>query len=914
MTELESKLTSMQQKLSGFYSETEFLHEGRLYDIDHRIDRFYRGVFNALLELRLILTDARDERYSFLNLIDRNMRTAVVITPAATQKKRKHTLELFADYELEQEFAKLIFCVTETDIDESMDCCVGRSGKTTVEFWDIKKLIRHTEDISAEAHKWLVGYVNEWLMDDRPVYRLAGLPGSCDHFRAGSREKELERLTKQMRSGEPVFVTGIGGIGKTQTVIQLALRAAPRKGAYLIRYEAPKDPEEDFLRETILKANFLGYTFVGQDNAAKDNEYRKRMEILHTQYAGAMLVLDNLDCPQKRLDEICSGATFNELKSMDLQLVITTRSPALDHSNVPIGPLDKEDLLTLMKDIIQTDEYPDDELIELIDYVGRHTLTVVLMAKTLRNGWWMDISPQSLLAAMKNPSLSQKELPEIATDQNQSYEYAQIYGHLRALFDISGLTESDRMVMRFATLIPKDGINEQVFQQCLSEEQISSLNLLIDRGMIQRESHLNWGKTPIVLMLHPVIRTICTEELRPTGANCNTFLQRMLRHFHPDDNIPKDAVEQIANCFSYVSDMGDPDGRWAGLAARYWDKHGDNEASLKYNKRALERIAWAKNSRDVITVYTQLANTYYKLGEPDKAMEYQQMALEKREQISADELRMAHTYNNLGNIYGSQGKYEEALHYHKIALEIAQKGESRGEITVDLAKYYTNVGSSSYALRKDEQAREHLIKALDIFEMLLPQNHPDVAQAYNIVSMVYDRMGKHAMALDYRHEALRIFEQALPEDHPELARTYNNIGSTLVKLKRYREALEYQLRGLAIREKTMTQDNPNLAVSYNNISATYRALQDHGKALEYQKKALEVRERILPHNHFQLGVCCKFIGISYHELGNEKEAMAYLNRASDILKLYLEEDPTQFYTVQRIVEEIRAEQMQSEEV
>ena len=462
MTELEAKIISIQKRLSGFYSEASFRGEDRLFDIEHKTDRFYCGLLNAILELMLILVDARDNRYSCLSLVDQRNRTAVVVTPCATPKKRRHTLEQFVGGKLHQEFDRLIFLSTEAEQTEGASCTIGDRDITIVEFWNRRKLMEQMASSSQQSLTWLNNYVNDWVLDDKPDYRLAGLPGACDVFLAGSRDEELAKLQECLKAKNPIFVTGIGGIGKTQTVIQLALRAAPRRGAYLIRYVAPPESEEDLLRETILKAKFFGYKFTGTDNAAKDYEYRERMEILQTQYAGAMLVLDNLDCPQKRLDEICEGETFQRLVSMDLKLVVTTRSPATDRCNVPIGALKREDLLRMMKLIIQSDEYPDDELMELIDYVDGHTLTVYLMAKSLREGWWMGVSSKTLLSAIQNRSLSKEILPEISTDQNQSYDYAKIYDHLHVLVGTSGLTDTDCMVMRYAMMIPKDGMQEQV--------------------------------------------------------------------------------------------------------------------------------------------------------------------------------------------------------------------------------------------------------------------------------------------------------------------------------------------------------------------------------------------------------------------------------------------------------------------
>lgn len=899
MTELKTKLENMRSKLSEYYLDPEFRGSKKMYDIERRTTRFYCGLLNLILGKNLILTDPLDDRFSFLDLIDLPGETAVVITPCATPTKRKRTLSRFEAAELEYQINRLIFLSTETDQEPESTQDVGNS---MVEFWSFNHLVRQAKDVSAESQRFLTRYLNDWIQNDPPIYTLEGLPAPCDHFVPGSRDNELAKLMEALKYREPVFVTGVGGIGKTQTVIQLALRAAPRRGAYLIRFKEPENEERDLLRATILNANFLGYRFMGEDNDGKDLEYCERMDILRTQYAGAMLVLDNLDYKSKCLDDICSGPTYQQLVSMDLQLVITSRSKADDHRNIPIGPLDEKDCLTLMRLTMGDEEYAEhdeEDLCKLIRHVGRHTLMVFLMGKMLADGWWTGVTPAKILDAWETENFEAlKSLPEVVTDKDQTYAEETICNHLRILLGLSSLTDADRTLMRFMSLLPGNGISERLFICGLSGTQKETLKSLIDRGMIQRENNLtDRNKETSRLKLHPIIRITCRDELKPTGDNCRKFLQRMRAQNDPDVIIVKEDIEQLAKLFSEVSDQEDPDGRWARVAGRYWTEHGDDKKALEYNQRAVDRSSNITDQRHVVTAYNQLANAYYNQGDWDKSMESLRVALEYQEQIPANESQLACTYTTLGNLYERQRDYREALQYHiealmfaRKALENERKEVVRDKFTVNLARYYTNVGLSSYRLRNDEMSLENLEKALAILKKYLPEEHPDIAQIYNHIGMVYDRQGQHKNALKYRRAALDILVKTLPGDHPDLARAYSSMGNNLCNLKDYAQALEYQLRGLEIREKAMTEDELGLAVSYANISATYRALNDHISALEYQMKVRAIREKLLPKDDVRIGYCYRNMAISYGVLGDRKSELECMECAYEILRQHPEEN------------------------
>ena len=151
----------------------------------------------------------------------------------------------------------------------------------------------------------------------------------------------------------------------------------------------------------------------------------------------------------------------------------------------------------------------------------------------------------------------------------------------------------------------------------------------------------------------------------------------------------------------------------------------------------------------------------------------------------------------------------------------------------------------------------------------------------NSVGIAYDHLGDHEKELEFKLKALKIFEQVLPPTHPDLATSCNNVGGTYLRLGDQEKALEYRLKALALWEQVLPPTHPDLATSYNNVGYTYGYLGDHEKALEYQFKALGILEQSLPSDHPHNVVCRGNIAMTYARMEDFIRANEYIRQALD---------------------------------
>ena len=74
--------------------------------------------------------------------------------------------------------------------------------------------------------------------------------------------------------------------------------------------------------------------------------------------------------------------------------------------------------------------------------------------------------------------------------------------------------------------------------------------------------------------------------------------------------------------------------------------------------------------------------------------------------------------------------------FHQIILTLAN-------LTIILVWCMKDTGEYSKAIF-------HYEKALQIREITLPPNHPDVAESYNNIGLVYERMGEYSKAISLK--------------------------------------------------------------------------------------------------------------------------------------------------------------------
>ena len=654
----------------------------------------------------------------------------------------------------------------------------------------VKKYCRYCEILKKyEPYRSWVGQqylesILRILLDHQPQpSREPGklhLPASSSLLESGlfrGRKKDLAKIERTFAEQDIVVLTGLGGMGKTELSIAYAARQPDTAEVYFL-------PFQGSFRETIARAAMEGLPEYANRKLTTEEAFPITWNLLLKCRKDNLLILDNVDTSVQTLN-----AVIKELGKLPMRCLVTTRHRSA--GAIEVGKLSEEELLQIFDD----NDAPvgREDRLRLINAVDRHTLTVSLIAQTLQGGM---VKAKTILDALGKQNFDDISLPEVDAHFPGAEEQKKIYGHLRTVFRVSNMSNGARLAMTCAVLLPQGGMDADTFQAALDKDAANALFSL------SRNGWLSWHDD--LISIHPVIRLVCKNELKPTDANCGPFLFQLWNHWDPNQ-YDQTCYHQHAELFTTASAaLKDSNGKWSNRAGLFWSK----------------------------------------LGEYRKAMEFMLKALAIRKKfLPEDHPDLATAYNNVGLTYSQLGDHHSALGFG--------------------------------------------LKALAIWEKVLPKNHPELATAYNNVGSTYGDLDDHGKALEFELRALAILEKILPEDHPELALSYNNVGSTYGDLDDPHKALEFGLKALTIRKKVLPADHPDLATSYDNVGITYGDLGEHEKALKFGLKALTILEKVLPEDHPDIATSYSNIAFTLARMGRFPEALPYIQRAVTIGELSL---------------------------
>ena len=844
-------------------------------DINHEAEDFYCGLLNAAFGWKLGNLNALQMNFAAIDLADSENRLAIQVTSTEGRKKVQDTLDRFFEKQLEKDYDRLIVLIIGEKpnfrgafaLDGELDFDANR------DIWDTETLSQKLEALPEER----LAAVDAYLRKELPNYQAETpppaltlpLPNSLGKGFVG-RQTEMEKMARMLPDG-PVVLWGLGGIGKSQLAAEFC-RKHGKGQSYFVRFRGN-------LLDTVLNGICLTQPDMKDlkldSEQARQEAYEKTMALLRRCGREDILIIDNVDKPDRDLAALKQDPVYQELRKTPLKLILTTRNEV--DRGLQVKPMKEETLY----DIFRYHQVPiGEDVVALIKAVKRHTMTIDLFARAMKNNSWKRVTAEDLLEALRGKKLGKK----VATDHNESAEQLEVYEHLEALFDVVQVPKEAQRVLRWAALLPTGGLDSEVFGRAVPEELQPRIDELISQGWLLLEQEN--------LAIHPVIGSVCRNKLNPNDENCEDFLWAV-RGQYDEKQYNANRFRQFAELFTQAAELlPDGEGDWASLAGYFWKKVGQPGRALELEEQAvakLEAQGENGNQKELATCYNNLGYTYGELGNHPKALEYMLKALAIRETVLPENHpELATSYNNVGSTYGDLGDHRKALEYKLKALTIFEKALPPEH--PDLASSYDNVGGTYGDLGDHQKALEYKLKALKIRETVLPENHPDLAQSYNNVGLTYGDLGDHRKALEYMLKAMKIQEKVMDPEHPLMAACYNNVGYTYGQLGDHQKELEYMLKALKIRETVLPENHPELATSYNNVGSTYGHLGDHRKALEYQLKAMEIQEKVMDPNHPLMAACYNNVGYTYGQLGNHRKELEYKLKALKIQETVLSAD------------------------
>ena len=765
-----------------------------------------------------------------------------------------------------------------------------------------------------------------------------------------SRKDKLSEIRQHLENYHIAYLYGIGGIGKSETARE-----------YAEEYRDSYTTIQLSIYSGDLKALIAGLKFSSDDKTGDYFEkdinirYETKLSLLSKAMINnerTLLIIDNYNVEPDSDEYKRNVEVMKDLKKLHIHILFTTRTlPNDDKTKIDVEEFSKEELRHMFFAINPKDKDKEERVAqvdELIETAYRHTLTVDLVAhQTAKIEGYGKKTLSDYIKVLKESGINSGINVAVYNNKDDNEKSDIIFEHIRALFNLTALTEKEKYIMVNACLLPLSGMPVVEFESFIDLENYpnsksndgwgedSTISNLVKSGWIKR---INGEVSKITL--HPIVSEVTVNELKPgiTEDKCKNFCDSVSELIDKNNlksvdtykdifvssadtlikNKDRDSLVYVAKIASVLGDLAyyseslcyytkvlairekvlpenHPD-----IATSYnnvgyaYGELGDHKKQLEYYLKALgirEKVL-PENHPDIAASYNNVCSAYSDLGDRKKALEYLLKALAIREKVLPENHPViATSYNNVGHAYGELGDRKKGLEYKLKALTIEEKVLPENHPAI--AVLYNNVGYAYGELEEHKKQLDYYLKALAIREKVLPENHPDIAESYNNVGSAYSDLGDRKKALEYLLKALAIQEKVLPENHPDIAASYNNVGYAYGELGDHKKELEYCLKALAIREKVLLENHPDIATSYNNVAYAYYELGNHKKELEYYLKALAIEEKVLPENHPDIAVLYNNIGAVYMDLKEYKKALQYLLLATPIFEQTVPKNNTQ---------------------
>ena len=268
----------------------------------------------------------------------------------------------------------------------------------------------------------------------------------------------------------------------------------------------------------------------------------------------------------------------------------------------------------------------------------------------------------------------------------------------------------------------------------------------------------------------------------------------------------------------------------------------------------ISRHVLGENHPDFATSLNNLAAVYESTGRYSEAELLYQEAMNIRRQVLGERHpAFGASLNNLAGLYHATGRYQEAEPLFRKALELNR--ESLGEQHPDYASSLNNLAGLCDSMGRYSEAELLYQQAMEIRREILGEQHPDFAASLNNLAALYCATHRYKKAEPLYRQAIDIGRKTLGEQHPDFATGLNNLALLYHSMCRFREAELLHQRAMEIRRQVQGEQHPAFAASLNNLAGLCYSMHRYEEAEVHCRHALQILLEVLGPQHPNTKTC-----------------------------------------------------------
>ncbi len=356
--------------------------------------------------------------------------------------------------------------------------------------FDMQTILRILENIAQELRK------KEYVLSSvvHMPQRLIG------------REEDLRRIQQKIEEAPILFLTGIGGIGKSTTI--RAFASQRRKDYDILLFLIYEGSMQETFRSQVL----IAAVEKAPEESAEDYYFRQ-MQALRRLTAGkrVLFVLDNYTRDPDALPNDIVNSGWNTI------IVTRTTPPTCTYPVLELDALDEPAQLRMFSYYLGRDctAQESKDALRIFQLVGAHTLLIELIARQIAIS---RLTVRQALSLVQTYGVSRMAQEKVHILKDGQIRYATIRQILSALFHNQDLSDMKRLELLLVSAFDVSGIRIEWLQALTQAASLDALNELCAQGWVQMdEEHVR---------LHPII----SEAVRtwPLTSECREAVLRTI--------------------------------------------------------------------------------------------------------------------------------------------------------------------------------------------------------------------------------------------------------------------------------------------------------------------------------------------------------------------------------------------------
>ena len=656
------------------------------------------------------------------------------------------------------------------------------------------------------------------------------------------REDLMEEIHTAFERHNTLFLQGMGGIGKSELAKQYYYKnkKTASQGCYdkvvFARYDGNFAAlmADDFvfnIRGTARKTKNVN----GKDEQQSDEEYaRDKIGILKRICdRNTLIIIDNFDTEAETEPLF---ARF--VDKAPYRVLVTTRNPQEGYKTISVKELDDESLKNVFLQYYGSDRGnkivngPDFD--KLLDWSARHTLTIELLAKHMKRSAVRIPTVRQMLTNLNDRHLNENLL-------------GNAYDRIKQILRLSELGEEETYFLRCLALMPAAGIDYvDHFEKWIRGEKDSEYYWDDVLYKLSELSIVRNAKDDSLICLHPIIREVIINELKPDYESCKEFIDRCAmvgEDYLPQMyRLPFTEKALLLECYTSILNFmpiitNDTYQVYVNISYMYHCV-GSYTQTIELQQRiydyACELFGVDSDEAMLVSYYIGRKNYYFEYY--DRALTYYTPAADwfyKQEKCYAKSREGHAVIKHCAQNYCMLYRRTKNTSSRDSALEYTKKSEEYGKRLLSATAfasedfltnliYQINTTCSNYIEiyledQNFDMAAKYLqeyLRAIQVYSKDSAIPHPNMADYYCFLSQLQNEKGDFAKAAVSLSEAYKILLIYFSNQNSRVVRVLKDLTICYSQLKDYKKAKEYLSEAIESAAAIYTEDHPKLAELY----------------------------------------------------------------------------------------------------